>query len=110
MSSAIRPTWDEWVSENILVWETVATTWIRNMKRGGVVYYENLRGDTESELRRVLKMLSFPLDEERLNCVLQHKDRNPFKRRKNNQTKIEYLFISKFSESCLSFSQSLCFR
>jgi len=85
----ITITWDHWVLDNILVWETVSTTWIRNMKRGGVVYYENLRDDTESELRRVLKMLSFPLDEERLNCVLQHKDRNAFKRRKNNQTKIE---------------------
>ena len=93
LSLGITNTWDEWVSDNILVWETVATTWIHNLKRGGVVYYEHLRDDTESELRRVLKMLSFPVNDERLNCVLQIKDNNAFKRRKINQTRIEYVLI-----------------
>jgi len=74
--------WDNWVASAIVSWETLAIIWIRNLKRGGVIYYEKLRDNTESELRRMLKLLSFPhVDEERLQCVLRHKNDNSLKRK-----------------------------
>jgi len=74
--------WKSFVTRNIESWEELAKVWILNLKRGGVIYYERLVHDTESELRRLLKMLSISsVDEERMDCVLRHKDDTTFKRK-----------------------------
>jgi len=85
-----RMGWDRWVTYSTARWETLAVTWIRNLNRGGVVYYENLKKDPESELRRLLKMLSFPsVDEERMRCVVQYNQANSFKRNETGRNHAE---------------------
>ena len=92
--------WDSWVTYSTARWETLAVTWIRNLKRGGVVYYENLKKDPESELRRLLKMLSFPsVDEERMRCVVQYNQANSFKRKEIGHKHAKYAAIYTCSSS-----------
>ena len=43
-------------------------------------YYEQLRHDLRSELKRLLTMLGLSYDKERLDCVLRHSNGNSFKR------------------------------
>ena len=65
--------WDYWVTSAIVSWETLAITWIGNLKRGGVVYYEKLVHHPNEELRRALKMLGMEnIDENRLICTLKY--------------------------------------
>ena len=72
--------WDNFVSRSVAGWETLATVWIRGLNQGGVVYYEQLRHDLRSELKRLLTMLGLSYDKERLDCVLRHSNGNSFKR------------------------------
>jgi len=65
--------WDYWVTSAIVSWETLAITWIGNLKRGGVVYYEKLVHHPNEELHRALKMLGMEnIDENRLICTLKY--------------------------------------
>ena len=72
--------WDSFVSRSIAGWETLATVWIRGLKHGGIIYYERLRHETESELKRLMAMLGLSYDNGRLECVLRHTTDNTFKR------------------------------
>ena len=54
-----------------------------------VLHYEDIVMDMKSELRKVLRFLNLPIDEQRLECLSKHK--NGFFKRKNvqvNQTGI----------------------
>ena len=99
--------WKSFVTRNIESWEELAKVWILNLKRGGVIYYERLVHDTESELRRLLKMLSISsVDEERMDCVLRHKDDTTFKRK---PTKLKYtvaIYLLRRIRIILAFSIS----
>lgn len=73
--------WNGFINRGIRGWETIATTWIRGLKRGGVVYYERLRKNTAKELVRLAAMIGFgSVNRERLDCVLQHNKDNSFRR------------------------------
>lgn len=78
--------WNRFVNRSVVGWETLATVWIRGLERGGVIYYEQLRHNTRSELIRLAKMMGITYDEERLNCVLKHSEDNSFKRKLRNKT------------------------
>lgn len=75
------PDWDIFVSQTISSWETLAKVWINGLKQGGIVYYERLYHDTESELKRLIKMIGFNYDKDRFECVLRHSRDNPVKRK-----------------------------
>ena len=76
------------MSRSVAGWETLASVWIRGLEQGGVVYYEQLRHETRTELIRLAKMMGVIYDEDRLNCVLQHAKDNSFKRDSRNSTKM----------------------
>lgn len=46
--------------------------WIPNIRRGGVLHYENLIRNLPGELRKVVQYLGLPLDKRRLECTLKH--------------------------------------
>ena len=48
-------------------------------QQGGVLHYENLIRDESNELRKLMKYLNIPVNEERLQCALKH-DFATFKR------------------------------
>lgn len=73
--------WDGFIARSAASWELLATTWIRGLERGGVIYYEELRLNPAVELPRIAKMLGIrTIDSERLQCVLRHNKDNTFKR------------------------------
>ncbi len=81
---SIKTGWDGFVARSIASWELLATTWIRGLKRGGVVFYEELSHNTEAELVRIVQLLGVPtIDNERLQCVLRHTKSTSFKRKKD---------------------------
>jgi len=63
--------WGKFVVERIRLWENLYTHWIKGMKRGGIVYYERLEADTETELLRLGGLMGFTwIDKNRLDCAL----------------------------------------
>ena len=73
--------WDGFIARSVASWELLATIWIRGLKEGGVIYYEDLRRDTEVELVKLIKMIGVStIDQDRLNCVIRHNKNNSFKR------------------------------
>jgi len=63
--------WGNFVVERIRLWEKLYTHWIKGMKRGGIVYYERLEADTETELLRFGGLMGFTwIDKNRLDCTL----------------------------------------
>ena len=73
--------WDGFIARSVASWELLATIWIRGLEEGGVIYYEDLRRNTEVELVKLVKMLGVEnIDQERLKCVLRHNQQNSFKR------------------------------
>lgn len=82
--------WDNFVSRSVAAWETLASVWIRGLKRGGIIYYERLRHETRTELKRLTAMLGLSYDEDRFECVVRHMSDNSFKRESStNVTQIE---------------------
>lgn len=73
------------MSRAIASWEMLAKVWIKGLKQGGIVFYELLRKDTKSELKRLMKMISLKYDESRLDCVLRHSQDNPMKRKSRSK-------------------------
>lgn len=84
--------WDEFLSRSVAGWETLNTVWIRGLKRGGIIYYERLRHEPRSELRRLVTMLGLSYDSDRFDCVLRHSKDNSFKR----ATDLEHQMYAKF--------------
>lgn len=76
------PGWDDFVRHSVLSWELLATVWIKGLKQGGVVYYENLYYNTSFELIRTLKMIGFNnYDKEKFDCGIRHAYHNTFQRK-----------------------------
>ena len=69
------------MADSINSWEALALVWIAGLERGGVVYYENMLRNLDTELVRLMRMLGVDaIDPERLNCVLKHANYKGFKR------------------------------
>lgn len=69
------------MSQSIASWETLATTWIRGLKQGGIIYYERLYHETRSELKRLMRMIGLNYDQDRFECGLRHARDDFFKRK-----------------------------
>jgi hypothetical protein len=52
---------------------------IPHIKKGGVLFYENLVRDRRNQFRKLMSLLNLPVDEQRLKCTLKH-DYKEFKR------------------------------
>lgn len=79
--------WDDTVDYVAYAWADHAIRWIEQIEHGTVLFYERLKGKTaEKELERFLKVLDFqPIDRERMQCTLAHRNRTDHKRLSNKQ-------------------------
>ena len=85
--------WDQFITRSIATWELLATVWINQLKRGGIVYYEKLRHDTGPQLKQMAKMLGLErVSQDRLDCVLRHNQDNSFKRSESGFKYPEYVY------------------
>ena len=64
--------WNSFVLRQILQWEDDMYSWIPNIRRGGVLHYENLIQNLPGELRKIVQYLSLPLDKRRYECTIKH--------------------------------------
>jgi len=63
--------WGTFVDNQIKVWEKLYTVWIKGVKRGGIIYYERIEADTETELLRLGGLMGLTwIDKNRLHCAL----------------------------------------
>jgi len=63
--------WGTFVDRKLKLWENLYTLWIKGVKRGGVIYYERLEADTETELLRLGGLMGLTwIDKNRLDCAL----------------------------------------
>ena len=74
--------WDEFVLKNINQWRDEVICRLPHLQKGGILHYENLIRDRSNELRKLVKFLNMPLDEQRLKCTLKH-DFQKFKRERS---------------------------
>ena len=76
--------WDEVVDFVAYAWADHAIRWIEQVKIGTVIFYENLLGtNATKELERMLDVMDFqprPVDPDRLQCALKHRNRTDHKR------------------------------
>ena len=68
------------MKKQIGIWNTSMYNWITNINGGLVMHYENLIRDREGQLRKLMRYLNYPVDEQRLQCTLKH-DYATFKRK-----------------------------
>ncbi|XP_066952435.1 sialate:O-sulfotransferase 2-like [Macrobrachium rosenbergii] len=67
------PAFRDFVAENIRVWETLLVNHLLLTKAPThIVYYENLKQNPLSEIRRLLEFLGLPVSEERMACLQSH--------------------------------------
>jgi len=63
--------WETYVSLRIDKWEKLYTVWIKGLKRGGIIYFERLQADIETELLRFGGLMGLTwIDKNRLHCAL----------------------------------------
>jgi len=63
--------WETYVSLHIERWEKLYTVWIKALKRGGIIYFERLQADIETELLRFGGLMGLTwIDKNRLHCAL----------------------------------------
>ena len=91
----IRLDWETYVDWNVPQWVDLALIWIESIRNGGVLHYENLVADREKEIRKLMKVLNFSFDEQRLQCVLKH-DPKHFKRQSTRNLYKTFNLISVF--------------
>lgn len=73
-------------------------SWIPNIRRGGVLHYENFIHNLPGELHKLVQYLELPLDKRRFQCTLKHNfkifHRNALKSNKMYAS-VNYLAYSK---------------
>ena len=76
--------WDEVVDYVAFAWADHAVRWIEQLKKGTVIFYENLLGDNAHyEIERLLDTIEYPhrpIDPQRMRCALKHRNRTDHKR------------------------------
>ncbi|XP_043245494.1 uncharacterized protein LOC122393501 [Amphibalanus amphitrite] len=68
-SNYLRKGWRTFVMKQVFEWSAHVQKWTEPGNRVLVVHYEHLKSDPVGQLRRMLKFLNWPIDEERLKCV-----------------------------------------
>ena len=67
--------WDRFVLSSIQRWEYFYIQWIRNGDDILFIYFEDLASRlTEIVLKKIIQFLNIQLDNDRLSCVLMHKE------------------------------------
>ena len=101
--------WDEVIDYVSYAWADHAIRWIEQIKEGTVLFYEHLKGKKAAEeIERLLDAIHFsPIDPERLNCALSHRDRNDHKRVNKTWLPLEPSHQIKLMKSIHSVQQSL---
>ena len=67
--------WDSFVHSSIQLWEKFYIKWIKHGKDLSFVYFDDLAsGLTENTLKKIMKKYNIRFDENRLKCVLKHKE------------------------------------
>jgi len=64
--------WEKFVIDQIGQWKKRMSSWIPDLRHGGILHYENLILNHSVELRKLVKYLSLPVDERRLECTIKH--------------------------------------
>ncbi|XP_043208849.1 WSC domain-containing protein 1-like isoform X2 [Amphibalanus amphitrite] len=73
-SNYLRKGWRTFVMKQVFEWSAHVQKWTEPGNRVLVVHYEHLKSDPVGQLRRMLKFLNWPIDEERLKCVQEDAD------------------------------------
>ena len=67
--------WDLFIHRSIQHWEHFYIQWISNPTKILVVYFDDLASErTENTLKSAITFLNLKINEDRLNCVLQHNE------------------------------------
>jgi len=71
-----RPDWHRYVTIQADRWLDMASNWTihSSSQKVLVVHYENVKHDLLNQMRRILSFFHLPIDEDRLQCLLMHKD------------------------------------
>jgi len=71
-----RPDWHQFVTIQASKWLDMASNWTIHSSptKVLVVHYENVKADILAEMRKILAFFDMPINEERLQCLLKHKD------------------------------------
>ncbi|KAI9561326.1 hypothetical protein GHT06_012282 [Daphnia sinensis] len=108
------PRWEEYVDYVANTWADHAVGWIESIHNGTVLFYERLlHEDTAAELKRLLDVIHFrdphhpPVDPQRLDCALKHKNRKDRKRLKKPMVPLTANQRKKFESSIERVQTSL---
>lgn len=105
------PIWDELVDAVAFAWADHAIRWIKQMKQGTAIFYENFLGDNaQHELERLLNAMNFKpqhLDPERMRCLLIHRNQSEYKRSNKTRFVLEEGHRQKLLQSIHTVQRSL---
>eukprot|EP00095_Tigriopus_kingsejongensis_P011216 maker-scaffold669_size115232-snap-gene-0.22 protein:Tk11216 transcript:maker-scaffold669_size115232-snap-gene-0.22-mRNA-1 annotation:"wsc domain-containing protein 1" len=70
------PDWPQFVAIQMSRWLDMATNWTHysDPSQVMVLHYENVKSDVAREMRKVLKFLKLPVNEDRIECMRIHKN------------------------------------
>ena len=102
--------WDEVVDYVAFAWADHAVRWIEQLKKGTVIFYENLLGDNAHyEIERLLDTIEYPhrpIDPQRMRCALNHRNRTDHKRINKTWLDIKTLITFRLLHHLIEFSYS----
>jgi len=61
--------WIDFLSDQTRHWVVTASNWMENSTELLIVHYELLKNKPLPELRKILRFLKVPVDEQRLECI-----------------------------------------
>ena len=69
MSMTSYAEWIDFLMVQARLWLVTASNWISNSSALLIVHYEELKIEPLPELRKMLRFLRVPVDEQRLKCI-----------------------------------------
>ncbi|XP_065348218.1 sialate:O-sulfotransferase 2-like [Cloeon dipterum] len=82
------PEWEQFAIRLTEIWRELAATWIVYSRDAMVLHYELMKNEPITHLKGILHFLKFPVDNQRLMCVVSHID-GPFRRPSTQQLMFE---------------------
>ncbi|KAJ8044702.1 WSC domain-containing protein 2 [Holothuria leucospilota] len=70
------PQWRTFAIDHVEQWALDIKHYVVLPQKKLIVYYEDLQNDLRNQLKRIVKFLGLSLDEQRLQCTLQHREGN----------------------------------
>ncbi len=74
----------QFATAELSLWKSLALDYLTLVPDLLVIFYEKVLEDPEFEMRRMLKFLKFPIDEDRLGCMRKH----PLNRHKRDKKRV----------------------